>query len=157
MVILGIDPGIKRIGYGLIEKSKGELCLLQAGILKISASKSHAQNIKEVKRETSSLITKFKPKILTIEKLFFYKNQKTALQVAEARGIIILAASEKKIEIKELTPNEIKLGVTGSGSADKKAVAKMVRLILKEPNLKAIDDATDALAIAIAGSNKKPY
>jgi crossover junction endodeoxyribonuclease RuvC len=87
--------------------------------------------------------------VVAIEKLFFAKNQKTAIAVAQSRGVVLLATKEQGIRIKEYTPNEVKLGVTGYGFADKKAVLKMVRLILNKGDLKVIDDASDALALAI--------
>ena len=92
---------------------------------------------------------------MAIEKLFFAKNTKTALAVAQARGVILLATKERGIRIKEYTPNEVKLGVTGYGFADKKAVLKMVRLILRKQNLKVIDDASDALALAILSTGDR--
>lgn len=151
MIILGIDPGSKRVGYGLIKKTHGSLSLVKAGLLKIT-TKEYLKNLIEIKIQISQLIKKFKPEILAIEKLYFVKNQKTGLDVAQTRGVIILAALESGLKIKEFTPNEIKSGVTGYGLADKKAVAKMVKTILNQPALKVIDDVSDALAIAILAS-----
>lgn len=153
MTILGIDPGSRRIGFGLVRKTKTGLEMLSAGILKIE-SKNDQDAAKEIKRELSKLISVHQPDFMAIEKLYFVKNQKTALSVAQSRGVIVLVASEQKLPIREFSPNEIKLGVTGYGSADKKAVAKMVKIILKKPDLEIIDDATDALAIAIVGFSK---
>lgn len=98
---------------------------------------------------------KHKPDVLAIEKLYFAKNQKTALAVAQARGVILLAGKEHGLRIREYAPNEVKIGVTGYGAADKKAVLKMVRLILKRPDLSVIDDASDALALAILAANER--
>jgi crossover junction endodeoxyribonuclease RuvC len=153
MVILGIDPGSKRIGYGIIEKSGSSLNFLSAGILSIR-NKNLPDTLTEVKSGVDNLIRKFRPGVLAIEKLYFVKNQKTALSVAEARGVIILSASQKSLKIKEFSPNEVKSGVAGYGLADKKAIAKMVSFILKKPLIKVIDDATDALAIAIVAAQK---
>ena len=147
-VILGIDPGSKKVGYGLIKKTGGDLKLVDANLL------NHPKNLLEIKRQISFLIDKFKPQALAIEKLYFSKNQKTAFAVAEARGVIILAALEKNLAIWEFTPNEVKSAITGYGLADKKAVAKMVRLTLNEPDLKVIDDVSDALAIAITATSR---
>lgn len=149
MVILGIDPGSERIGYGLISKRKNKINLLEAGILKIEKEKPR---LLEIKHQIDRLIKKWQPKILAIEKIYFMKNKKTALDVIQSRGVIILEAEENNLIIKEYAPNEIKAGITGYGLADKKAVAKMVKLLLNEPNLKIIDDATDALAAAIITS-----
>jgi len=147
MVILGIDPGTSRVGYGIIS-DKPQLKLLDAGILKITAN-DNTKRLLETKKQIRILIKRFKPGVMAIEKLYFMRNQKTAMSVAEARGVVLLCAAESKLKIKEFGPNEIKAGITGYGLSDKKAVLKMVRLILKEPGLKAVDDASDALAAAI--------
>lgn len=155
MIILGIDPGSRRIGYGLIQKNLNQLKFLSAGILEIK-SRNSFEIFVEIKGQMDFLIKKFRPKIMAVEKLYLVRNQKTAMETAEARGIIILSAIEHRVAVKEYSPNEIKAGVTGYGLADKKAVAKMVRAILAEPRLNFIDDATDALAVAILAS-QTPY
>lgn len=149
MVILGIDPGSERVGYGLILKNKNKINFLEAGILRIKKEKPR---LLEIKRQVDSLIKKWQPQILAIEKIYFMKNKKTALEVIQSRGVIILGAEENNLIIKEYSPNEIKAGITGYGLANKEAVAKMVKLLLNEPKLKIIDDATDALAVAIIAS-----
>ncbi|MDE2018914.1 MAG: crossover junction endodeoxyribonuclease RuvC [Patescibacteria group bacterium] len=150
MISLGIDPGTRRIGYGLVEKKHADVGFITAGLLKIE-SKNDIPALEEVKREIDRLIKQYQPDVVAVEKLYFAKNQKTGIAVAQARGVVLLAAAECGISVKEYTPNEIKLGVTGYGFADKKAVLKMVRLILNKQDLKIIDDASDALAIAIMG------
>lgn len=154
MIVLGIDPGSRRIGYGLIEKNGSALKFLDAGILTIENQNGWSSML-DVKNELDKIINKFHPEILAIEKLFFAKNRKTAIDVAHARGVIILAALENNLIIKEYAPNEIKSGIAGYGMADKKAVLKMVKLFLNQPNLKIIDDASDALAIAIMGDKQQ--
>ncbi len=155
MIALGIDPGTRRVGYGVVEKKKdGVLRFVAAGILKIKGT-DDVTALAETKKGISTIIKKYRPDLLGIEKLFFAKNQRTAMAVAQARGVLILAATEAGVPIKEYTPNEIKLGVTGYGLADKKAVLKMVRLILGKQNLKVIDDASDALAGAIMAVNDR--
>jgi crossover junction endodeoxyribonuclease RuvC len=155
MIALGIDPGSRRIGYGIVEKKKDNtIRFLAAGILKI-ASADDIGALVETKKGASALVKKYKPDIIGIEKLFFAKNQKTAMAVAQARGVLLLAAHEAGIPIKEYTPNEIKLGITGYGLADKTAVLKMVRLTLGKHDLKVIDDASDALAGAIMAVNER--
>lgn len=148
MLVLGIDPGSKRIGFGFVKKTNNQLELVAADLL------IRPKNLLEIKNQIVSLIEKYNPTLIAIEKLYFSKNQKTALDVAEARGVIILSALEKNLPVAEFTPNEIKSAVTGYGLADKKAVAKMVRLSLNEPRLNVIDDVTDALAIAITATSK---
>jgi crossover junction endodeoxyribonuclease RuvC len=150
MISLGIDPGTRRIGFGVISEEPDGPKYITAGILKIE-SENDPDALVETKTEMDKLIKKYKPDVMAIEKLFFAKNQKTAMAVAQARGVILLAARERNIKIREYTPNEVKLGVTGYGSADKKAVLKMVRMILGKHDLKVIDDASDALALAILG------
>ncbi len=156
-IFLGIDPGSKRIGYGLIAKKGSTLSFLSAGILRIGAENSSEQkqkNLLAIRNQISELINIHQPKSLAIEKLFFSKNKKTVFAVSESRGVVLLSAAENKIKVQEFSPNEIKLAVTGYGLADKTAVCKMVKLILKEPKLKMIDDAIDALAVAITASQK---
>ncbi len=148
MIALGIDPGSRRIGYGVVNSEHGTIKYVAAGIFNIK-TKDDISALEETKSEIDRLIKKHKPDVVAIEKIFFAKNQKTAIAVAQARGVVLLAAKERGVSIKEYTPNEVKLGVTGYGFADKKAVLKMVRLILGKKDLKVIDDASDALALAI--------
>jgi crossover junction endodeoxyribonuclease RuvC len=155
MIALGIDPGSRRVGYGIVEKKKDNtLRFVAAGILKITGADDIAA-LAETKKEITKIIKKYRPDTLGIEKLFFAKNQRTAMAVAQARGVLILAATEAGVPIREYTPNEIKLGVTGYGLADKRAVLKMVRLLLGKNDLKVIDDASDALAGAIMAANER--
>lgn len=153
MIILGIDPGTRRMGFGVIEKNGSSINLLDAGILEIKSTKD-ADALGEIKTGLEKIISSYKPAILAIEKLYFSKNQKTALQVAEARGVALLAGKENGLKILEFSPNEIKSALTGYGSADKKSVLKMVSLRLKKPDFKIIDDASDALAAAIVASDQ---
>jgi crossover junction endodeoxyribonuclease RuvC len=154
MIALGIDPGSRRIGYGVVECDGPDVTFVAAGILAITSA-DDISALEETKKGVDALIKKYRPDVMAIEKLFFAKNTKTALAVAQARGVILLATKERGIRIKEYTPNEVKLGVTGYGFADKKAVLKMVRLILHKQNLKVIDDASDALALAILSTGDR--
>jgi crossover junction endodeoxyribonuclease RuvC len=154
MIALGIDPGSRRIGYGVVDSERGTAKYVAAGIFNIK-TKDDISALEETKNEIDRLIKKHKPDVVAIEKIFFAKNQKTAIAVAQARGVVLLAAKECRVDIKEYTPNEVKLGVTGYGFADKKAVLKMVRLILGKKDLKVIDDASDALALAIFCSGER--
>jgi len=147
MVILGIDPGTTRIGYGIIEKPKK---VRGYGIIEIK-KRGLPERLVYLERELEKLIKKYEPEVIAVEKLFFAKNKKTALEVAEARGVIILVAARHKIEIKEPTPIFVKQSVTGYGLADKKAVTKMVERLLNIKDLKKFpDDTADALANAVA-------
>ena len=148
MIVIGIDPGTARLGYGVIKKERGKISFLDAGILKINKT-GNRHTLLQIKTGLDSIFKKWKPEIVGVERVYFSKNQKTAMSVAEARGVIILAVLEAGAEIKECSPNEVKSGLTGYGHADKRGVAKMVNLALGTPDLKIIDDASDALAIAI--------
>jgi crossover junction endodeoxyribonuclease RuvC len=154
MIALGIDPGSRRIGYGIVDAQNGAVKYIAAGIFDIK-TKDDVSALEETKTEIDRLIKQYQPEVVAIEKIFFAKNQKTAIAVAQARGVVLLATKERGVRIKEYTPNEVKLGVTGYGFADKKAVLKMVRLILGKKDLKVIDDASDALALAIFCSGER--
>ncbi len=152
MRILGIDPGTQRIGYAILEIKNKKINFKEADILKIK--NNNLNKLEEAYKEIKQIIKKWNPQILCIEKIYFSKNQKTAISVAEARGIIMLAAIQKNIKILEYAPNEVKLKIAGYGFADKKAVEKMVKIILNLKNKKFIDDAIDAIALAIVGSKE---
>ncbi len=148
MIALGIDPGTRRIGYGVVDHEQGRTTYVAAGLFEITAHEDIAA-LEETKKEIDRLIEQYRPDAVAVERLFFSKNKKTAIAVAQSRGVILLAIKERGIPVVEYTPNEVKIGVTGYGLADKKAVLKMVRLILKKDDLRIIDDASDALALAI--------
>jgi len=152
MKILGIDPGSTRAGFGLIEKNGHDLKLLKSGLLKIS-SKDKNLRLLELSKSFSSLLKKERPNYVAIEKIFFMKNLKTALEVAQSRGVLIMTAVQQRIPIIELSPSEIKLNITGLGNANKKMVADMVFKILKIRKIKMLDDVSDAIATAIVAGN----
>ncbi len=154
MIILGIDPGSTRAGYGLIKKEKGGLKFLKAGLLKVSAENKN-QRLVDLEKSFSDLLKKEKPDLAVLETIYFMKNLKTAVEVAQARGVLTLTIVKHKIPLLECSPLKIKQGVTGYGRADKKAVAKMVSRILKINNPGWLDDVTDALAAAIVGAHQK--
>lgn len=152
MLILGIDPGSTRVGYGLIEKNKGKLTLIKGGLLKIVAE-DKSERLLNLEKSFSQLIKKQKPDLAAMEKLFFVKNLKTGLEVAQSRGVLTLIISQRKIPLIEYTPSEIKMAVTGYGKADKKAVARMVMKILNVDKIGGPDDVSDALATAICAAH----
>lgn len=150
MIILGIDPGTTSIGYAVLKDEGGSLSLLAADKVKISSHHA-ADRLKELWQEIKKVIARWKPDVAALERLFFAKNQKTALAVAEARGVILLTTALAGLKVYEYTPLEIKKIVTGDGQADKIQVQKMMRLTLPEAkNLKATDDVFDAMALALA-------
>lgn len=161
MLILGIDPGTAIIGYAFVEKQGIDLTLREANAIRIPAIGAKSRRLALLQTELSALIKKNKPNAVAVEKLFFSKNQKTALDVAEARGVILSTAALARIAVSEYTPLEVKMAVTGYGKADKRQVAAMVAAILRIKNGQTLDDITDAMAIAVAGAhldknNKRP-
>lgn len=153
MIILGIDPGTTRVGYGLI-KTNGSLCHIASGILNIAQESDFGSRLISLEKGVQKLIEEYKPSAVGLERLFFAKNKKTAIAVAHARGVLLNTFSKQSIPVKELSPPEVKLAVTGNGAASKQAVEKMVGYILSLDTADLIDDAVDALAIAIAVSNR---
>lgn len=149
MIVLGIDPGYEKIGIAIIEKEiSGKEKLLFSGCIKTNRKDSHSERLGFLGQEVEAVIEKYNPKILAIEKLFFNTNQKTALLVSEARGVVLFIAQKNGLEIHEFTPPQIKLAVTGDGKADKKQVIKMISLLIKIPSGKKEDDEFDAIAVA---------
>ncbi len=150
MIVLGIDPGTHRMGYALVLGDRGKTKLLEAGILpKRTKGLRGAELLVAIKKGLDDVVRRRRPAVLSIERLYFSKNQKTALSVAEARGVALLAAAEHGLEILEYAPSEVKLGIAGHGSADKRAVQKMVSYILGGVRAHEVDDASDAIALAL--------
>jgi crossover junction endodeoxyribonuclease RuvC len=153
MKILGIDPGSTRVGYGFIKKGAGNsVTLLDYGIIENKAE-TLVEKMVAVGVGVEKILKKFSPTLVAVEKLYFSKNQKTALEVAHARGVILFVIRKTGIPTLELGPGEIKAAVTGYGNADKQAVAKMTKLILNIEKIVGPDDVSDALAVAIAAAS----
>lgn len=148
---LGIDPGVAMVGWGIIKKEKDKIFLMHSGCIKTAKTLPLEKRLEHIYQEIKRIIQKFQPQTAAVEQLFFYKNVKTAIAVSQARGVILLACSEKKIPLQEFTPLEVKLAICGYGLADKQQVQKMVKIILKLTKLPEPDDMADALAIAICG------
>ena len=153
MIILGIDPGLATIGFGIIEKQNKNLTCIDFGIISTSQKQETGERLNKIFTEITKLIKKHCPDVVVVENLFFFKNLKTAMPVSEARGVILLAIAKKKIQIEQLTPLQVKMGICGYGRADKKQVQKMVKEILEFEKIPKPDDAADALAIAICWAN----
>lgn len=156
MVILGIDPGTATTGYGIIEEGQGTLTLRAFGCISTSPHIEDAQRLKQIRRELSKIISRHKPDLAAVERLFFAANVKTAISVAHARGVILETIASAHINIFEYTPLQVKQAVTGYGSADKSQVKKMVKVLLKLDKSPRGDDAADALAIAICCAHSRP-
>lgn len=156
MTILGIDPGTARAGFGVLRVEKGKIELISCGLLAENI-KNHNDRLCEIRKRLIALIKNEKPERAVIETLFFSKNKKTGIFVAEARGVIMETITEFGIPTVELAPNQIKLALTGNGAATKSQIKRMLSLLLKSEFLKTVDDATDAVAAAFAGSQNNPY
>jgi crossover junction endodeoxyribonuclease RuvC len=152
MRVLGIDPGYDRNGFGVIDDNGGKLVHIAHGTLQTSKEDSFVDRLRQVRTNVTSLIEQYQPDCVAVEQLFFQTNAKTAINVAMARGIILLAIADAGKTFVEPTPNQVKSGTTGQGSADKRQVQEMVQRLLKLKEIPKPDDAADALAIAIVGS-----
>ena len=148
-LVLAIDPGFDRVGWAVGSKQASQTSVKAYGLIQTAKENSIFARYLQIHYQLKAVIDQYQPQICTIEKLFFAKNKTTALQVAEARGIIILTALQAGLKITEHGPQQIKLAATGYGNADKTAVAKMVRLQLKLPQEKINDDVIDALALLL--------
>lgn len=153
MKILGIDPGSTSMGFALLTEDSHVLKLVTHGSTTIKL-KSLPEKLVRLHKILEKLIKECKPEAAGVEKLFFAKNKKTALEVAHARGVILLTLLEHKIPVYEFTPGEVKIAVTNYGAADKKMVATMAARILGLTTLPGDDNAADAVAVAIATANE---
>ena len=149
MRILGLDPGTAKTGYGVVEREGNRLHHLAHGVISTSAKDHFATRLQVIHERVGNLIETCHPDAVAIEKLFFSRNVTTAIGVAQARGVIALAAAEAKCPIGEFTPLEVKNAVVGYGKAEKRQVQEMVRILLNLETIPRPDDAADALAIAI--------
>ena len=149
MVILGIDPGIATTGYGVCRKDKDRFEYVDCGVIETEKGQRVEARVRHVHDSVVYLIEKYKPDALAIEELFFANNQKTVINVAQARGVVLLAAEERGIPIFEYTPLQVKQSVVGYGRAEKRQVMEMVRILFRLPGVPRPDDAADALAIAL--------
>jgi crossover junction endodeoxyribonuclease RuvC len=153
MIILGIDPGYAITGWAILEKTGSKLKALDYGAIETKIGLPHAERLLILHQELQKIIKKFQPELLSVEELFFFKNLKTAIKVAEARGVILSTAAENGLKILEITPLQIKQALVGYGRAEKKQVQQMVKVILNLKEIPEPDDAADALAAAITGAN----
>lgn len=149
MIILGIDPGYAIVGWGVIEYSGSKFKTLGYGSIQTSADMPIVERLECIYRGMCKIIEKYEPNQMAVEELFFNTNSKTAIVVAEARGIILLSARLMGVDIAEYTPLQVKQAVVGYGRADKKQVITMVTSLLKLPSPPKPDDTADALAIAM--------
>jgi len=153
MRIIGIDPGTAITGFSILESKNGELQLLEYGCIRTAAGLEMNERLNQIAIDLDTIVTKWQPCAASIEKLYFQTNVKTAISVAQARGVAIQKLTENGVSISEYTPLQIKSAVCGYGKADKKMVQQMVKIILGLRSVPQPDDAADAIAAAICLAN----
>lgn len=149
MLVVGIDPGTATTGYGVIEYIKGKESLISYGTIRTAADLPMEMRLLKIHREFNDLLDKYQPDAVAIEELFHHKNAKTVITVAQSRGVLLMTAAARELQLAEYTPLQVKQAVSGYGNADKKQVQIMVQKILRMEQIAKPDDAADALAIAI--------
>lgn len=153
MIVLGIDPGTAALGYGVVERTGSSLRAVDFGTAVTSPDLPLPERLRLIHETVTELIETHRPSLLGVERLFFSKNAQTAFGVGQARGVVLLAAAQHGVPVREATPSEIKMGVTGFGAADKEQVGRMVAVILGLDQVPTPDDTADALACAITIAN----
>ncbi len=153
MVILGIDPGLATVGYGVIEVNGDRRRMLQYGTINTKAGEATPARLCSIFEAINQLMDIYQPDDVAIEELFFSKNITTGIAVGEARGVILVAVSRRTENLYEYTPMQIKQAVTGWGGADKRQVQQMVKVLLNMQEIARPDDAADALAVALTHAN----
>jgi crossover junction endodeoxyribonuclease RuvC len=149
MRVLGFDPGTATTGYGVVEGCGNRLTHIGHGIIATPPKQFFAGRLKSIHEEAARLITRFQPDAVAIERLYFKQNVTTGITVAQARGVLALAAAQADLPIGEFSPTEAKTAVTGYGRADKRQVQDMIRILLNLDEIPRPDDAADALGLAI--------
>ena len=157
MRILGIDPGFAITGYSIIEYIGNKFNLVNSGAILTEAKTSFPLRLEKIYNELQQIITTYKPECMAIEELFFNNNAKTAINVAQARGVILITARIHGIDIYEYTPLQVKQAVVGYGRADKIQVQRMVKMILNVEKLPKLDDITDSMAIGICHAHSAKF
>lgn len=147
--ILGIDPGYAIVGCGMVSYENNHFKVIHQSAIATEAKTPFSKRLHQIYRELTQMIERYQPEAIAVEELFFQNNQKTAIAVAEARGVILLAAEEAEVDLCEYTPLQVKQSVVGYGRAEKKQVMEMTRILLGLEKMPKPDDVADALAIAI--------
>lgn len=156
MKILGIDPGLAIVGYCIVQNENGENNLITSGSIQTDKGKSDSARLLEIANDIQTIIETYKPDVASVEKLFYFKNQKTVIPVAEARGVILSVLEKNNVPMFEYTPMEVKQIITGYGRATKDEVAKMVELCINYEKLPKLDDTLDSIAIALCYTRNNP-
>ena len=156
MVILGIDPGLATLGWGVIEAHPGRQRLIEYGCILTTPDQRFPEGLKQIGEEMRALLQRFQPEEIAFEELFFAKNVTTALNVGAARGVSIAACAEYTDQLYEYTPMQVKQAIAGYGKAEKQQVQQMVKLLLHMQDIARPDDAADATAIALTHAATGP-
>ena len=157
MRVLGIDPGFAITGYSIIDYIGNKFYLRTSGAILTEAKTSFPLRLEKINKELAEIIETYNPDAMSIEELFFNNNAKTAINVAQARGVILVTARMHNLDIFEYTPLQVKQAVTGYGRADKIKVQRMVKMILNEEKLPKLDDITDSMAMAICHAHSAKF
>ncbi len=157
MRILGIDPGYGITGYSVIDYIGNKFKLIDSGAIKTDAKMSFPLRLSEIYTDLNNIIDEYEPDAISVEELFFNNNAKTAINVAQARGVILVVGCQRGIPTYEYTPLQVKQAVVGYGRADKMQVQKMVKTILNVETLPKLDDTTDSMAIAICHAHSAKF
>ncbi|MGI6538031.1 MAG: crossover junction endodeoxyribonuclease RuvC [Caldicoprobacterales bacterium] len=157
MIIMGIDPGLATMGYGIIESRGNKIKALDYGVVTTPADMEFSRRLLHIFNSVEKLIQDYSPQAVVYEELFFNKNVKTALIIGHARGAAVLAGARQSIDLFEYTPLQVKQAVVGYGRADKNQVQSMVKLLLGLREIPKPDDAADALAVAICHLHSHQY
>jgi crossover junction endodeoxyribonuclease RuvC len=153
VIVLGIDPGTAALGYGIVEATRGRVREVDHGCLETSPDTSLPDRLLAIHALVDELLASHQPDVMAVERLFFSKNVQTAFGVGQARGVVLLAAAQHGVPVREATPNEVKSAIAGYGAADKEQVQRMVQMVLGMAERPRPDDAADALAIAVWAAN----
>ena len=156
-IILGIDPGIARMGYGLISLEDSNINHIAHGIIETDMNTPEHLRLGDIYKTLQSMVKQYNPHVIAVEDIFYFKNQKTLISVSQARGIVLLLAADNHKQCYSFTPLQVKQAVSGYGQADKKQVQTMVKTLLKLNEEPHPDDAADALAVAMCCASSLNY
>ena len=156
MRIIGIDPGLARVGYGIIEVKNEKKVLLDCGVIETNKEEKEEYRLYEIFKDLNELINNWNPNVAAVEKFFFYRSS-TTISVVQARGVIMMVLAAKKIKVSEYSPAQIKLTIAGTGKASKKEVLEAVMYDLNLKKAPKPDDSSDALAIALTKLNEEGF
>jgi crossover junction endodeoxyribonuclease RuvC len=146
--VLGVDPGLSRCGYGVVARERGRMHAVACGVIRTDPAAALPDRLAALADELAALVAQYRPSTVSVERVLFQNNARTAISVGQASGLALLAAARAGVPVAQYSPNEVKLAVTGDGRADKKAVQAMMTRLLGLPDLPRPPDAADALALA---------